>query len=163
VQGGAGTSASASAADPNPPAGAGAPARTPVQTSIPPSPTAIYANAKNYFYNSDYNSAIRLLEDAIKRFPDSPEAPMAQVLIGDSHDSLGHNQEALAAYGLVIKNYTDPERVAEALYKQGSTYEKLNQKDNAIKSYQDCIQRFGPTSSMGILSTTALKRLGVIK
>jgi len=153
--GGAGGGATGSTTtDPN------GPAKPPVQTSIPPSPTAIYANAKKYYFDTDYNSAIQLLADAIKRFPDSPEAPMAQILIGDSHDALGHNQEALAAYQAVIKTYNDPDRVADALYKQGQTYEKLGQKDNAIKSYQECVTRF-PNSSAKDLSNTALKRLGV--
>lgn len=158
LQTGAGAAAAGGGSTPTDP---NAPARTPAPTSIPPSPTAIYANAKKYYYDTDYTSAIQLLTDALKRFPDSPEAPMAQVLIGDSHDSLGHTQEALAAYGLVIKNYTDPDRLADAYYKQGLMYEKLNQKDNAIKSYQDCIRVFGATSSMGIMSANALKRLGI--
>jgi TolA-binding protein len=151
----AGTGATGAAGtDPN------APARTPVPTSIPPSPTAIYANAKKYFYDTDYTTAIQLLADAIKRFPDSPEAPLAQTLIGDSHDALGHSQEALAAYGLVIKTYTDPDRVSDAYYKQGLIYEKITQKDNAIKSYQDCVRLF-PSSSAAVLSSNALKRLGI--
>jgi len=152
-----GAGASTQPADPSAPAGA---QRAPATTSIPPSPSAIYNNAKNSFYGTDYNNAILLLTDAIKRFPDSPEAAMAQVLIGDSHDSLGHTQDALAAYALVIKNYTDPDRVADAYYKQGSMYEKLNQKDNAVKSYQDCIRLFG-NSSAAVLSANALKRLGI--
>jgi len=136
------------------------PVRTPVSTSIPPSPSGVYANAKKYFYDTDYNTAIQLLADAIKRFPDSPEAPLAQYLIGESHDALGHNQDALAAYALVIKSYTDPDRVSDAYYKQGQVYEKMNQKDNAVKSYQDCVRLF-PNSSAAILSGTALKRLGI--
>jgi TolA-binding protein len=131
--------------------------------SVPASPTAIYNNAKNYFYNGDYKNAITLLENAITRYPDSPEAVLAQSLIGDSWVSLGgHNPEALAAYALVIKNYTDPDRVADAFYKQGQVYEATNQKDLAIKSYQDCIQRF-PNNSAATFSTMALKRLGIIK
>lgn len=137
------------------------PTRTPA--SIPASPTAIYNNAKDYFYKSDYNTAITLLGDAIKRYPDSPEAVLAQLLIGDSWVSLGgHNPEALAAYALVIKNYNDPDRVADAYYKQGQVYEATNQKDLAIKSYQDCVRLF-PNNSAADLAKVNLKRLGVIK
>jgi TolA-binding protein len=150
----------ASGGDPASPPGTTGPARTPLPTSIPPSPSAVYANAKKYFYDTDYNTAIQLLADAIKRFPDSPEAPLAQLLIGESHDALGHSQDAQAAYALVIKNYNDPDRVSDAYYKQGQIYEKLNQKDNAVKSYQDCVRLF-PNSSAAIFSGTALKRLGI--
>ncbi len=151
--GGAGTGA-ANPADPS------APARTPAPTSIPPSPSAIYNNARSYYYSSDYNSAIQLLTDAIKRFPDSPDAPAAQNLIGESHYALGHSQEALAAFALTIKNYTDPDRLADAYYNQGAIYEKLNQKDNAVKSYQDCVRLF-PNSLSAALAAQALKKLGI--
>ncbi len=155
--GGAGTGATG--ADPNAPAGT-QPTRP---ASIPASPTAIYNNAKDYFYKTDYKNAIILLGDAIQRYPDSPEAVFAQLLIGDSWVGLGgHNQEALAAYALVIKNYNDPDRVADAYYKQGQVYEATNQKDLAIKSYQDCVAKF-PNNSAATLATQALKRLGVIK
>jgi len=158
--GGGGAGAGGTGGDPAT-SGGGTGARTPLPTTIPPSPSAVYANAKKYFYDTDYNTAIQLLADAIKRFPDSPEAPLAQFLIGESHDALGHNQDALAAYALVIKNYTDPDRVSDACYKQGQIYEKLNQKDNAIKSYQDCVNKF-PNSSAAVLSANALKRLGKV-
>ena len=144
----------------------GAPPGTPqtrTPTSIPASPSAIYNNAKSYFYNGDFKNAITLLGDAITRYPDSPEAVMAQALIGDSWVSLGgHNPEALAAYALVIKNYTDPDRLADAYYKQGQVYEASNQKDAAIKSYQDCVAKY-PNNSAATFATMALKRLGVIK
>jgi len=157
--GGAGA-ATGTAGDPSAPPGTTA-ARTPA--SIPASPSAIYNNAKDYFYKSDYNTAITLLGDAIKRYPDSPEAVLAQLLIGDSWVYLGgHNPEALAAYALVIKNYNDPDRVSDAYYKQGQVYEATNQKDAAIKSYQDCVAKF-PNNSAATLATQALKRLGVIK
>ena len=83
----------------------------------------------------------------------------AQFYIGESYSQWGkHFQEALTAYTAVVTNYTDPEVVYDALYKQGSTYEQLGQKDAAIKSYQQVIKLY-KGSAAEILATTALRRL----
>lgn len=152
--------------DPNAPpvpTPAASPTPKPGATNIPPSPGEYYGKAFNYFYQGMFTEAIELLADAIKRFPDSPEAARAQQTIGDANFALGgHDAEALAAYALVIKNYKDPEVVPDAYLKQGDAYERLGQKDNARKSYEDVRTKY-PNSSAAIFALAALKRLGYIK
>jgi tol-pal system protein YbgF len=147
--------------DPNAPAGAPPPART--APGIPPSPGEYYNTAFGYFFAGNFDSAIESLTDAIKRFPDSPEAARAQLTIGEAYQSMGgHDADALAAYGLVIKNYKDPEVLPDAYLKQGDAYERLGQKESARKSYED-VRKLYPNSSAAIFALAALKRLGYIK
>jgi TolA-binding protein len=130
---------------------------------IPPSPGEYYKTAFGYFFAGQYDSAVEALSDAIKRFPDFPDAARAQMTIGDAYTAMGgHDQEALAAYVLVVKNCTDPEVCPDAYLKQGDTYDRLRQKEAAIKSYEE-VRKLYPNSSAAIFALAALKRLGAIK
>lgn len=127
--------------------------------NLPPSPTAYYGTAFGYYYQGQWEAAVAALGEAIKRYPEHPEAARAQFFIGEAYSQWGKRfQEALAAYTAVVTNYKDPDFVSEALYKQGVTYEELGQKDQAIRSYQQVIKLY-KGSSAEILATTALRRL----
>jgi tol-pal system protein YbgF len=153
--------AGAAGAEPAAPPAAQTPPRT--GGDIPPSPSEYYSAAFNYFYKGQFDSAVETLTDAIKRFPDSPEAARAQLTIGDAYQAMGgHDEDALAAYGLVIKNYKDPEVLPDAYLKQGDTFVRLGQKESARKSYED-VRKLFPTSSAAIFAQAALKRMGIIK
>jgi tol-pal system protein YbgF len=153
--------ATAAGAEPTAPPAAQPPPKT--GADIPPSPGEYYSAAFNYFYKGQFDSAVDTLTDAIKRYPDSPEAARAQLTIGDAYQAMGgHDAEALAAYQLVIKNYKDPEVLPDAYLKQGDTLERLGQKDSARKSYED-VRKLFPNSSAAIFAQAALKRLGYIK
>jgi tol-pal system protein YbgF len=149
--------------DPNAPPAQTPPAAAKPGGSIPPSPGEYYNKAFDYFYKGMFAEAIEFLADAIKRFPDSPEAARAQFMIGDANLAMGgHDADALAAYALVIKNYKDPEVLPDAYLKQGDAYERLGQKENARKSYEDVRSKY-PNSSAAVFALSSLKRMGYIK
>jgi tol-pal system protein YbgF len=140
--------------------GAAAPPRP---TSIPPSPASYYNAAWGYYASNQFDLAIEACQEALKRFPDSPEAPRAQMTIGESYFYMGqHSKEALEAFTVVITKYKDSDQVPEAYYKQGLTYEQLGQKESARKSYEQ-VRTTYPDSTAAIFATQALRRLGYIK
>jgi hypothetical protein len=65
----------------------------PRPSAIPPSPGEYYDRARNYYFRNEYDLAITALEDAIKRFPDAPQAARAQMLIGESYYKSGKYKE----------------------------------------------------------------------
>lgn len=148
------------------PATAAPPPTTPASSggaAIPPSPGQYYTVAFGYFYSGQLESAVAALTSALQKFPEAPQAARAQFTIGESYAGMGgHDQEALAAYGLAIKNYKDPDAVPDAMLKQGFLYERLGQKENAGKVLQQLVKDY-PNSSAVALATPALKRLGIIK
>ena len=159
--------AAAAATDPNAPPPSGPPSTTRQAAGLPPSPGEYYSAAFNRFYAATtpdmFSDAVEFLSDAIRRFPDSPEAARAQFMIGDAYLAMGgHDKDALAAYALVIKNYTDAEVLPDAYLKQGDANERLGQKEAARKSYEDVRTKF-PNSAAKIFAETALRRLGYIK
>lgn len=149
--------------DPNAPATPPAPTGAKPGSGLPPSPGEYYRAAFGYFWSGSLPEAVEFLTDAIKRFPDSPEAARAQFTIGDAYLGMGgHEAEALAAYALVIKNYKDPEVLPDAYLKQGDAYAALGKKEEARKSYEEVRTQF-PNSSAKVFAEVALRRMGYIK
>ena len=154
--GAAGTGA-AGVVDPAAPPPAGAvPPRT--ASGIPPSPGEYYDRARNYYFSNQYELAITALEDAIKRFPDAPQAARAQLLIGESYYKSGKYKEALTAFTATLTNYKDPDVLPDAMLRQGMAYEALGQVAQARKSYQQVITSYKDSTS-AILAAEGLKRL----
>lgn len=133
---------------------------TPPRTAgtIPPSPGEYYDRARNYYFSNQYDLAIQALEDAIKRFPDAPQAARAQMLIGESYYKSGKYKEALTAFTATLTNYKDPDVLPDAMYRQGMAYEALGQIAQARKSYQQVISTY-KNSTSAILAAEGLKRL----
>jgi TolA-binding protein len=129
----------------------------------PPSPAEYYRAAFQYYYEGKWEAAHMALTEAIKRFPDSPEAGRAQITIAESYRELTRNEDALAAFATAIKTYKEPEILAEAYMKQGLLQERMGQKTEAIKSLQQGYKVAPAGSSMYLLIEGNLKRLGVIK
>ena len=144
------------------PAGAAPPPTAPpggAGTPLPPSPTSYYSAARGFYASSKFDEAIEMSREAIKQFPDSPDAPAAQMTIGDSYSALGKFKEALEAYTTVITKYKGAEQVPDAYFKQGITYAQLKQTAQARASYNYVIKNF-PDSTARTLAEQALKKLG---
>ncbi len=127
--------------------------------TIPPSPTEYYNTAYDFYYKNQFETAVKVLEDAIAKFPESTEAPRAQNTVGDAYYKLGRFKEALTAHTAVITNYKDPDAVADAYYKQGQDHEALKQIDAARKSYTQVVSLF-PNSAAAVQAQQALRRIG---
>lgn len=142
---------------------AGPPAGLPKPGTVPPSPTEYYRAAFDYFYRGQFDNAIKTLDDALTRFPDAPEAASARLRIAESHEKMNRNPEALAAFARLFKEHKDPEVLADGYLKQGALLEKMGQKTEAIKSYEQARKIAPEGSSTGMLAVQELKRLGIIK
>jgi len=127
--------------------------------TVPPSPAAYYNQIFGYYASNQFDFAIEAAEAALKQFPDAPQAPRAQMTIGDSYLALGKNREALAAFTALISKYPSSEEVPEAYYRQGLAYQALGQKEQARKSYNKVITDY-PNSLVATLAATALKKMG---
>ena len=82
--------------------------------------------------------------------------------LGEAYLHLDKPKEALEAFKAVPARHPDSEEVPNAYYKQGSCYERLNQRADAEKSYQLVRTRY-PDSPAASLATQRLKSMGVIK
>ena len=130
--------------------------------AMPASPSSYYNLAWSAYASNQFVEAIRIYEDALKRYPESVEAPAARLNIGEAYYQLNKPKEALEAFTTVITLHKDSDQVPDAYYRQGLCYERLDQKANAEKSYQ-AVRKQYPESAAAALATAALKRMGVIK
>jgi TolA-binding protein len=150
--------------DPSDPATPRPPPPPPSSTggSLPASPSSYYNLAWSAYAGNQFEEAIRIYEDALKKFPDAVEAASARMNLGEAYLHLDKPKEALEVFRAVPARHADSEEVPNAHYKQGMCYERLNQRADAEKSYQLVRTRY-PESPAASLATQRLKSMGVIK
>jgi TolA-binding protein len=102
------------------PAAAGAaptdPAAPPVAgaAAVGTSPKKLLDGALADYFAGQYDLAALGFESYVRTFPQSPEAPEAQLRAGNSYLQTGKNDKAVDAYDVVIRTYPKSSSVAEA-------------------------------------------------
>ena len=155
---------------PEGPAGAGgepAPDGTPAQTPPPPpvataglSPQRLFDEARGDYAAGQWPLALQGFDMFLRQFPQSELAPAAQYYIGETYRLDGKDDEALAAYRTVIRNYPNSsEHVAAAYYRQGLLLEQMGQREEAIASYRYVVENY-PELEPAIFAQQGLERLG---
>ncbi len=156
--GGAGVPAGgAGAAAGTPPAG-GAPTQ-PVTGRVGELPTQQFQQAFSDYTRNQFDLAINEFEQYLTANPKAPQAPDAQMYIGDSHKLAGRFADAIAAYTKVINDYPASSKVPEAYYKRGQAYEAAGDRARAVQDYDYLIKSYPPDNNSVILATQAKKRL----
>jgi tol-pal system protein YbgF len=141
---------------PMPPAGGNA-------VAPPPGVSAqrMYESSFDDYTAGRWDLAIQGFQNFVAAFPRAPQAPDAQYNIGQSLYNQSKWPDARDAYLKVINDYTQiaqPGTLADATYKLGMTYERLNQIDSAKQAYQTVVQKY-PSTSTATLANSALQRL----
>jgi len=124
------------------------------------SPSQIFEQARSDYMAGNYDVSIKGFEGYLTNFPKSPQAPDAQLYIGESLRSQGKFSQAIDAFTRVIDNYPGSSKVAEALFKRGRAYEDAGDNARARESYQAVVDKFPPDNTWYIQAT---QRLGKIK
>lgn len=142
-----------------PPGGIAAP---PPQTTAPPvgvSPRRMFEASYDDYTSGRFDLAIQGFQSYIQTFPRTAQAADAQFNIGMSYYSQSKWTDARDAFQKVIGDYPQStERLPEAYYKLGQTFERLNQVDNAKRAYETIVQKY-PTSFHANQARPALDRL----
>lgn len=125
----------------------GAPGSASVGEAAPPtgSPDVLYATGKQAFDEQDYDLAARHFRQLLSRHPRATLAGNAQFWLGEIFYHRRDFEEAILAYQQVIENYSDGNKVAAALLKQGFAFSSLGDKDNARLILQELLNRFAHT------------------
>ena len=142
--------------------GAGATPPAPTPSAPPPpglSPQRMYETSFDDYSAGRYDLAIQGFQAYVQAFPRTPNAANAQYNIGMSYFNQGKWGEARDAFQRVISEYPQmDDRVAEAYYKLGSTFEQLKQVDNAKRAYETLVQKY-PSASGGFPASQARQAL----
>ena len=135
------------------PAAAGAaptdPAAPPVAgaAAVGTSPKKLLDGALADYFAGQYDLAALGFESYVRTFPQSPEAPEAQLRAGNSYLQTGKNDKAVDAYDVVIRTYPKSSSVAEAYLKKGQALMNLKQYDRAREAFDYVVKNFPPDNA----------------
>ena len=145
------------------PAADGAPAQPPPPPPVATaglSPQRLFDEARGDYAAGQWPLALQGFDMFLRQFPQSELAPAAQYYIGETYRLDGKDDEALAAYRTVIRNYPNSsEHVAAAYYRQGLLLEQMGQREEAIASYRYVVENY-PELEPAIFAQQGLERLG---
>jgi tol-pal system protein YbgF len=138
------------AADPNaggaPPPDASAPPVTGA-AGVGASPKKLLDGALADYFAGQYDLAAMGLESYVRTFPQSPEAPEAQLRAGNAYLQSGKNDKAVQAYDVVIRTYSKSSSVPEAYLKKGQALQNLKQYDQAREAFEFVVKNFPPDNA----------------
>jgi tol-pal system protein YbgF len=106
------------------------------------SPKKLLDGALADYYAGQYDLAALGFESYVRTFPQSPDAPEAQLRAGNSYLQSGKNDKAVDAYDVVIRTYPKSNSVAEAYLKKGQALMNLKQYDRAREALDYVVKNF---------------------
>jgi tol-pal system protein YbgF len=158
-----GTPASGTPAQVSAPGGAlPQPAPPPAPPAPGISPQRLYDTAWTDYTAGQWALCIAGFDTYLRSFPRSEAADDAQFYIGECHYSDGKYTEAMDAYNRVIATYTRGDKVPDAYYKRGLTFERLGQLDRARESWETLLKMY-PDAEVARLGKQNLDRLARAK
>ena len=124
------------------PTGDAAPAPAGGAAGVGASPKKLLDGALADYWSGQYDLAALGLESYVRTFPQSPDAPEAQLRAGNSYLMSGKNDKAVEAYDVVIRTYPKSNSVAEAYLKKGQALMTLKQYDRAREALEYVVKNF---------------------
>ena len=120
--------------------------------------TELYEEGKGAFESGQSESAKKIFQAYLEKYPKSKEADNAQFWLAETYFRDKWYEKAILEYQKVIENYPKGNKVADALWKQGLAFLNLNEKVNARLIWEELIKKF-PGSSQAQLASQKLKSL----
>lgn len=127
--------------------------------SVGPTEQKAYDAALAQFKAGDYHGAGTAFADFIVRYPQSGFLPSAQYWLGNAYYAQRDYRKAIAAQQVVLKNYPDNPKAADALLNIASCYTELKDKPAAKKSLDALIAQYPNTPA----AQTAKERLVTLR
>jgi TolA-binding protein len=146
-------------------------AAAPPDTAAPPaggavavgaSPKKLLDGALADYFAGQYDLAAMGLESYVRTFPQSPDAPEAQLRAGNSYLQTGKNDKAVDAYDVVIRTYSKSNSVPEAYAKKGLALMNLKQYDKAREALEYVIKNFPPDNAAVVFAQQRLTDLKAV-
>lgn len=113
-----------------------------------------YEAAMQLFKSGDYKTAGAALNEFVHRYPESGYAANAQYWLGNAYYAQRDCKNAIAAQQVVLKNYPDSPKAADAMLNIASCQTELKDKA-AKKTLQDLIKEYPDSNA----AATAKERL----
>lgn len=107
----------------------------------------IYQTAYKLIKSKKYAEAISSLKEMLKKYPSGQFASNAHYWLGELYGLSGKNDQALSEFSIVVKNYSESPRVAEAQLKVGLIYASQSQWSEAKTALKKVVTHYPGTTS----------------
>jgi tol-pal system protein YbgF len=129
------------------------------EATVKPDEQSAYDAALAIFKAGEYKNAGAAFVDFLRRFPASGYAPSAQYWLGNTYYAQRDYRNAISAQQVVVKNYPDNPKAADALLNIASCYTELKEKSSARRTLEALVAKYGDSSA----AQTAKDRLASLK
>jgi TolA-binding protein len=126
------------------------------------SPRKLLDGAMADYYAGQYDLAAMGLSSYVNTFPQSTEAPEAQLRVGNSYLQLGKNDKAVEAYDAAITAYPKSSVIPEAYAKKGLALLNLKQFDKSREALEYVIKNYPADNPAVIFAQQRLKDLQLV-
>ena len=123
------------------------------------SPKKLYDGALADYYAGQWDLAAMGFESYVRSFPQSPEAPEAQLRAGNAYLQGKKDDKAVEAYDVVVRTYSKSNSVPEAYAKKGLALMNLKQFDKAREALEYVIKNYPPDNAAVIFAQQRLTDL----
>lgn len=120
--------------------------------------TKSYHSAFALITGKKYTEAISALNDYLRKYPSGQFAPNAHYWLGELYIIAGDNDNAIEQFNLVVNNYGDSCKAADALLKLAEIAFNGTRFDQAKEYWQTIIKKY-PNCSAARVATVQLQKL----
>ena len=141
------------------------PPQNPTKLSAHREAKALYEKGFALFARKDYDAAVIVFQNFLKRYPDDIYSDNAQFWVAESYAGMNRPQEAEQAYRAVLRNYEhrstlEGYKTPDAIYRLGQTYLNQGEAGRARQYFEALGERF-PDTSAGRKAVRELSTLGI--
>jgi len=129
------------------------------EVSVDPNEQKTYDAALAQFKAGDYRGAGSAFSDFVRRYPQSGLLPSAQYWLGNAYYAQRDYKNAIAAQQVVVKNFADNPKAADALLNIASCQTELKDKAAAKKTLESLIAQYPEAPA----AQTAKERLTALR
>jgi tol-pal system protein YbgF len=120
--------------------------------------TKAYHDAFTLITNKKYMAAISSLNDYLRKYPSGQFAPNAHYWLGELYIIAGDNDNAITQFNLVVNNYGDSCKAADALLKLAEIAFNNTRFDQAKEYWQTIVKKY-PNCSAARVASVQLQKL----
>jgi TolA-binding protein len=130
--------------------------------NAPPVPAStLFTNAMGDYSSGKSDLAASEFADFVKFYPDDPEAPTAQLYIGQIHyGQPGKVEQAVLDFDTVLERFPDSKVTPDAWFMKGVALQKGNHRDDAAKEFRALIAKY-PKSDQAKQASDQLRTMGL--
>jgi TolA-binding protein len=111
----------------------------------PPPASALWSTAMNDYNSSKSDLAVSDFQQFLQFYPNDPQAPEAQLYIGQTHLVQRKLDQAIADFDAVIEQYPDNKVTPDAYFEKGMALKENGRRDEAATQFRALYQKYKGT------------------